>query len=1053
MGTGTITRYIASAGSGKTFQLAGIYLLSLFRDPKSYRNILAVTFTNKATAEMKERILHNLYLLASGQKSEYSDLIASSTGSSSERIKADASSILKNLLHDYSHFSVGTIDSFFQKVLRSFARESGLQSGFNIILDPEMLLLQAVDGLLMDAENDERLLEWLIEFGHREVLEGKSWDLKRKILSLGREIFREEYRLLQDKGYINEDKDSIKQAIDEMNEFAAVFRSGLKGLAEQALSILDSNNVEADMLYLKSRSIHKFLSEAVDNIPLGSYNAVQAAVEQGKYFSGKKPAAELEAALEAGLDSVMQSLAGEYGNNIRLYRSVRLVLDNLYTLGILNDIALKMRELLSDQNKFLLADAGDILRRIIARDQAPFIYEKVGNRYKNFMIDEFQDTSRVQWDNFLPLINNSLAEGEDSLVVGDIKQSIYRWRNSDWEIFKNIGESFHPDSYRSIALEENWRSSANIISFNNEVFRLLPARVEKELELDTGIITDVYAGSEQLDPGRFRDGFVKMKMYESEEEGKQQALEDLPDLIEEIQDRGYEAGDIGILVRTKNEGQEVINRITDYASSTDSDGRNYSFRIISQDSLLLNSSPVVVFLVSVLKYLIDKDDEINRAVMIQHYLLACSSGEIDRPLFIDKVYTVRAAEGHEADDFDSFLDSVRYLSVYEIIDRVIDYTGLHSIDSAQPYLNTLQNSVLEFAGTETNDIPAFLEWWDNEGNRRSVSSTEQSDAMQLMTIHKSKGLQFKVVLIPFISWTFRHEVPPVLWIYSDHKLLSKLGAVPVKMKKDFLDTYFEGFYKDELGRAAVDKLNMLYVAFTRARECLYANLLTGKRGKTAGSCLSDIITGEGDRRHVDLRKYWDADTATLSFGSVAAGKDPKDPGTGELTVGYPLVLDDSRLRLKLHSRSYFTAKRDGSGDRRYYGLLMHEILASVRTKSDIEDAINDYLRKGIIVREEYIEIKEKIMNALQNPDVREWFSEDVKVRNEKDILVPGGKMRRPDRIIFKKDKIIIVDFKFGNEQPGHKLQVYEYKKILGDMGYDSIEAFLWYIDPSIVVPV
>lgn len=1052
MGTGTITRYNASAGSGKTFKLAGIYLLSLFRDPGSYRNILAVTFTNKATAEMKERILHNLYLLASGEKSEYSELIASSTGRNAERIRSDASSILKNLLHDYSHFSVGTIDSFFQKVLRSFARESGLQSGFNIILDPEMLLLQAVDGLLMDAGTDSRLLEWLIEFGHREVLEGKSWDLKRKILSLGREIFREEYRILQDQGIINEDKDSIKQAIQEMNAFAAAFRLKLKKLAGQALDILDSNDVEADMLYLKSRSILKFLTEAVDGIPSVSYNAVQVAVEQGKYFSGKKPAAELEAALGAGLDSVMQSLAGEYERNIRLYRSVRLVLDNLYTLGILNDIALKIRELLSDQNKFLLSDAGDILRRIIARDQAPFIYEKVGNRYKNFMIDEFQDTSRVQWDNFLPLVNNSLAEGEDSLVVGDIKQSIYRWRNSDWEIFKRIGESFHPDSYQTISLEENWRSSANIISFNNEIFRLMPSKVEQELALDTGIITDVYSGSEQNDPGRFRDGFVRMKMYESEEEGKQQALEDLPGLIEEIQDSGYEAGDIGILVRTKNEGQEVINRITHYASSEDSNNSEYSYRIISQDSLLLSSSPVVVFLVSVLKYLINKDDQVNRSVMIQHYLLACSSGEVERPLFIDEGYTVTAADGNRADDFDSFLEAVRYLSVYEIIDRVIDYTGLGNIDPAKPYLITLQNSVLEFAGTETNDIPAFLEWWESEGSRRSVSSSGQNDAMQLMTIHKSKGLQFKVVLIPFISWTFRHEVPPVLWIYSEHELLSPLGAVPVKMKKDFLDTYFEDFYKDELGRAAVDKLNLLYVAFTRARECLYGNMLTGKRGKTAGSCLFDIISEKSEGRYLDLGKHWKDDAATLSFGKVPRTKGRREAAPAELPLGYPLVLDDSRLRLKLHSRSYFTGTKD-SGDRRHYGLLMHEILATVRTESDMEDAIKDYLRKGIIVKEEYIEIKEKIMNALNTAGVREWFSEDVRVRNEKDILAPDGKLRRPDRIIFKKDKLIIVDFKFGNEQAGHKSQVSGYKKILGDMGYENIEAYLWYIDQSRVVAV
>ncbi|HCC71175.1 MAG TPA: hypothetical protein DEQ09_08505 [Bacteroidales bacterium] len=1051
MRPGIIIRYNASAGSGKTYELAGIYLKYLFRDPRGYRNILAVTFTNKATAEMKERILYNLYLLSRGRQSEYLDLLMETTGKTAALLMDDAQVILNQLLHDYSHFSVGTIDSFFQKVLRSFARESGLQAGFNIILDSDMILMQAVDELLRDAENNNKLLDWLIEFGQREIIEGKSWNLKKKILSLGKEIFNEKYRILHDRGFINEDKDSLKSAISELYAFNNSFRKKIAEKAAEALDILDRNGVDNEMLYYKSNSIRKFLSEAINDVPRLSFKNIKLAAEEGKYSSGKSNSPELENALSQGLDNKIKSFAALYEEKIVLYNSARLVLDNLYTLGILNDIAAKTRLLLNEQNKFLLSDAGDILRRIIALDQTPFIYEKMGNRYKNFMIDEFQDTSMVQWENFLPLINNSIAEGEDSLVVGDIKQSIYRWRNSDWEIFENIGKAFHPESFKTVVLGKNWRSSANIIEFNNTIFSQLPQQVEKDLKLKENIITNVYTDVVQSDPGKYQDGYVRMRMYNTEDEGKEKILEDLPAIIEEIQDNGYKASDIGILVRTRNEGQEVIDRITEYASDRIKSSE-YSFQVISQDSLMLGSSPVIVFLVSVLKYLINSDDKVNCAVMYQNYLLSVAGNEIDRPLFLDD-YNVNISGKNKPDNFGSFLDKIRYLSVYEIIDRLIDFAGLNNIGSARPYLNTLQNCVLDFAGTETNDIPAFIEWWENEGQNRSVSSTEQSDAMQLMTIHKSKGLQFRVVLLPFISWTFRHEINPILWIYSEQGIFNKLGAVPVKMKKDFLDTCFDNFYNDEAGRAAVDKLNLLYVAFTRARECLYGNMLATGRGKTAGSYLFDIFSGQQENKQMNFNKYFDNNTGIFSFGRIPEMKQREEKECGDPVIKYPLFLDEERLRLKLHSKSYFSGDMSEKKDKRNYGILMHEILASIKTENDIEDVVRDYLIKGVIDIDEYIEIKDKLFKAIEHDDVKDWFKKDIEVITEKDILLPGGVVRRPDRIVMRDDWITVIDFKFGNEMPGHKKQIAEYQRLLKDMGYDKVDAFLWYVDLSNVISV
>ena len=1051
MGQGILTRYSASAGSGKTYELAAIYLNALFTDPLSYRNILAVTFTNKATAEMKERILNNLYLLSQGRESEYSELVLQTTGKSRERIISDASFILSQLLHDYSRFSVGTIDSFFQKVLRSFARESGLQAGFNIILDSTMILMQSVDELLKDAEHDRELLKWLTEFAQREIIDGRSWNLKRKILSLGEEIFKEKYRLLHEEGFIQEDKQQLGEAIKGLYIWQEQFKRQISELSAKAIEILDFYSVEDEMLFNKSRSIRKFLDIAINEIPEVSLKALYAASDEGRYNSGTIVAEELEAAISGGLDDIIKNIASAYRSNITLYHSVRLVLDNLYTLGILNDIASKTRKILTEQNKFLLSDAGDILRKIIGKDQAPFIYEKMGNRYSNFMIDEFQDTSRVQWYNFLPLISNSISEGNNSLVVGDVKQSIYRWRNSDWEIFENIDKQFHPDSFKTRSLNRNYRSTPNIIAFNNRVFSELPALVEENLGLKKKVVSDVYSNVVQESPGIYSGGYVRMKLYDSLDEGKNDALKDLPALIEEIQDNGYSPGDIGILVRTGREGQNVINRITAYASESGRADSKYSYRVISQDSLMLSNSPVINFLVSVLKYLVDREDDINRTIMYQNYLLSFGDDKVERPLFISRdKYSI---PGRQGTGFDDFLDTIRYLSVYEIIDRIIDFTELNNINSALPYLNTLQNNVLEFAGTDTNDIPAFLEWWDNEGRKRSVSSTEQSDAMQLMTIHKSKGLQFKVVILPFISWTFTHEIRPVLWVYSKEKLLSGLGAIPVRMNKGFEGTYYEDFYSDELGKAAVDKLNLLYVAFTRARECLYGNMLCGKRGKTAGMYLQELFSAEEKGEGVHMSSYWDSENNVFSFGEVPGQKPVIHDEKISMEIHYPLVMSDDRLRMKLHSKTYYKDMRDEGTNRRQYGLLMHEILSSIKTAKDIEGAVSFYLGRGIINREEYEMIGEALVKAINQDEVISWFSEDIKVKNEKDIIIPGGDIRRPDRIVFRDDRVILIDFKFGDELPSHRKQIDGYRMLLKEMGYENVEACIWYFESSKVIRV
>ena len=443
MERGKVTRYNASAGSGKTFKLAGVYLDHLFESPTNYRNILAVTFTNKAAAEMKERILNSLYELSANMPSDYLEKIEQSTGKTEERIRSEAGRILRNILHDYSGFSVGTIDSFFQKILRSFARESGLHAGFNLVLDHSVVLSEAVDDVISGVENDSEMLSWLIRFSKHEISEGSSWNLKTKIGELGQEIFKEEFRLLTEQGKIVEEKSSLTDRLNSLYIFSNSFKKRLSEMASLALKILDKSGVDYDSLLGKSNSIKKFLMLSLNSVPEKIGNSMTIATEEKRYHSPKGDRTAVDMALADGLGEKIEEIAQYYNSNITLYKSIRLILSNLYTLGILNDISLRIRELLSNSNKFLLSDAGDLLRQIIGKDQTPFIYEKIGNRYNNFMIDEFQDTSLIQWENFYPFMLNIISEGENNLVVGDIKQAIYMWKNSDWTIFNDLHKQYH----------------------------------------------------------------------------------------------------------------------------------------------------------------------------------------------------------------------------------------------------------------------------------------------------------------------------------------------------------------------------------------------------------------------------------------------------------------------------------------------------------------------------------------------------------------------------------------------------------------------------------
>jgi ATP-dependent helicase/nuclease subunit A len=482
MGVGTLTIYSASAGSGKTHQLAGIYLEKLFRSRFSYRKILAVTFTHKATAEMKSRILEELNKLAVGESSKYLDDLIKSTGKPEPVIRSEAKEILYSILHDFSRFSVSTIDSFYQKIVRAFARDIGLHSGFDIEIDHTNILTTAVERMISSAAADATIKRWLLDFARKNIEEGKTWDLRKSITGLAGELFNEKFKLLsQEEKQKIQDKEFLKSYINEMWSIKTSFNNEMKEKGLKCLGFIDLYNLSDDLFYQKGRGVPGFIRAIAGGRIADPNKYVREALGNPPRWSSGPAAAPLAEAISAGLEESLREVVSYYNENIVFYKTANEILSYIYILGILSDILSQVHLITRDENKFLLSDAGELIYLITEKDQAPFIYERVGNTYENFMIDEFQDTSIIQWKNFRQLIDNSMAQGFENIVVGDIKQSIYRWRNSDWRTLHDLKKEVDNKRYISKPLNTNYRSSSNIIGFNNALFSIIPGMIDTEL--------------------------------------------------------------------------------------------------------------------------------------------------------------------------------------------------------------------------------------------------------------------------------------------------------------------------------------------------------------------------------------------------------------------------------------------------------------------------------------------------------------------------------------------------------------------------------------------
>ncbi len=1077
----SLTIYKASAGSGKTYTITGEYIRLLFENADNYRHILGVTFTNKATAEMKSRIIAELFKLSTGASSGY----VSDLGISADQVKQKASYILYRILHDYSHFTISTIDSFFQRVIRTFAREVGFFQGFEVELDQRKILSASIDELIFQLDKRPELRHWLIRFAEEKILDGQSWDINKDIETLGNELFKENYKEFAEQIY---EKISDKAFMERFNrKLSAEYKEiedKIRLVASEALTVIQTHNLLTNDFKGSSRGIGHFFESTFKKADFEDWklsDTIRNHVDNPEAWYTRKSdkQSEIESAYSAGLNKLLVQLVELFESDYVRLKSISAVQKHFYVLAMIGDLQAQIRQYVTERNLFLISDTAELLNKLIRGSDAPFVYERTGSYINHFMIDEFQDTSMLQWRNFKPLVINSMAEGNANWVVGDVKQSIYRWRNSDWTILsEKIFDDVAPHPTEVKSLKYNWRSCSNIVSFNNSFFRnalemVAMSNAENDTEGNgvdefTRVLSNAYADFAQLVPDarKNEDGWVRFEFVEIENrrsnEWKEVVLEKLPAVVERMQDNGYNLSDIAILVRDKKDARLIADYFLEYQKK--SDGR-YRYDILSGDSLLLKNAEIVKWLVACFKYIIDASDAENSAFLVYQY-----------NLYI--INTTTPIEGMFRPGKDNFYinpelleyfnnSSLRNRSVYELTDEIVCQFRLNELKTEIPFLQAFQDMLHDYVKREPVDIHSFLNWWEEQSENKVITMPSDQDAMRLMTLHTSKGLEFPVVLMPFGNWEIMKSgrSQQILWCKPNNPLFEELDLLPVNMSQSLTSTFFKDDYLHEKGLLYVDNLNLLYVAFTRAIDALVVFSPDfeeeGLKNDIASLIQNSMATQNFDIQNanypaITLPQYYSKELKVFEFGTLRPVKRAirSKQGIQLNDIDYT-VRDVSEVsRQVIPSYEYLG---DGEGfveSRLNRGKLMHELLQYIKTADDIDAAITRLTLEGKLAGSDRETIKSMLVNALNQDQAKDWFSAKFDLRMEASILLPGGQMYRPDRVMINGKQAVVLDYKFGEEEsPAHIKQVSMYMRFIRNMGYTNTSGWVWYVLHHKFVPV
>ena len=1072
--------YKASAGSGKTFLLTLQYLKLLLESPYKYREILAVTFTNKATEEMKHRILGELKNLAAGKETQYGKLLMEAiSGLNMKDLQAHATLVYSAILHDYSRFSISTIDSFVQRIIRSFAYEIGLDAGFKLQLNAETVKEDLTLRLYNLLDINEPLRNWVVEMAAARLGEGKNWDFKADMMELAGELFKERFQ-----GF-----DAAMNSMNESERIAAFlqlrnrvhtatnkFESEQMNLGKTGVGYVQNSGLEVtDFHYGKAGFINHFYKAADKNSATAGTRVKEFLEKPDKVAAAKTDPAKksIIQGISHDIHKLMVQLVGHYDENIKSFYTAQAIKQNLYTLQLMQVFSNELANYRSENNALLISDTHLLLRKLSSENEASFIFEKTGNRYNHFLIDEFQDTSVFQWDNFKPLLENSLGQGQYNLIVGDVKQAIYRWRSGDWRLLlTEVKKQLKFFDIKENTLQDNYRSAKPLIGFNNYLFATIPIRLQQKFNDEMGaapieiqqrledngyfhIIQDAYADSYQHTPASASDdGLVKFEFLPEADDADgnqlsfaETVLDKLPIIIETlIKEKGYAPKDITILTRGNREAKAVIQHLMAHQQKEGALGYN----LISADALYISTNEAVQVVVAAMRWLVNLSDTLSKAFLVktlaqrkgsslsQHQLYASNgSGEkLLPPLFLNNRAMLQA------------------LPVLDLINILIDLFELNNYPADHAYLLAFQDVALEWNRFGEDGLLAFLNYWGTDGSKKSLPSARGSDAVEVMTIHKSKGLAFEVLILPFCDWALEPDAKMNnwLWVNTMDTEFSQIPVVPVKYKKSLGQSDFAYEYFEEQLLSQMDSLNMLYVATTRARQQIIGFAPLPKKDKREGNYALRTI---GDLMYDVLDSQLISEDASIPAICQEFMNDRLEYGTepavtkGESAPSQSVELEtmvyaDWRQQLFVRPAGLL-AEDEAVTLPRTKGSLLHYVLSVLQHPDEFSIVLQQMLMKGLINSALHQEMKDILEKVLENNLLLPWRNNTLYRLSERDIVTTDRKLRRPDLVLMGTSETIVIDFKFS-EGKDVKLnqQVKTYMELLAQMGLTNIKGFILY---------
>ncbi len=1044
--------YDASAGSGKTYTLVKEYLKIILSSNKNdaYRNILAITFTNKAVHEMKSRVVESLSEFAKDNPSEKAQQLMQDiqieTGLSLQNIQAKAKSIIKNLIHNYAAFDISTIDKFTHKVIRAFAHDLNLPITFEVSLDTENLLTEAVDAIIAEAGSNEELTNLLVDFTMEKTDDDKSWDVSREIMETGRLILNENNRE-EITHFHNKTIAEFVAIKSKLTQLSNELEGETKDQAMLALQLIEQNGIDISSFSRQTLPNH------LVSIQQGKFNPKNKMFYTFEDIQINKTARDREI-----IESIIPNLLAILNSIYKIFEKKNFYdafLKNITPLSLLNTLSNELSKIQKEQGILSITEFNKLIYEQIQNQPAPFIYERLGEKYKHFFIDEFQDTSEMQWQNLIPLIDNALSsedllgERGSLMIVGDPKQSIYRWRGGKAEQFIELSKTKNPfnnPDKKQFSLDTNYRSYSQIIDFNNHFFEFLSDEFENEN------YKDLYKNHSRQKENAKKGGYVnilfipKSEKEEFEPEASDEESLDKTKLyllatlntIQKVKTNCFSNKDIVILTRKKAQGTAIANYLTEQG-----------IPILSSESLLINSSSEVQFIIHFLYYLKNNNDLQSKASFL-YYLAKKQEHKTGIHDFIAQGMAMKTEKEFQLwlfnYEIDLSFENIRKKSLYEATEIII--SKAIPIEKRNAYVQYFLDIVLERDVRNQAGISDFLNYWDKNGEKLSIPSPEGNDAVRIMTIHKSKGLEFPVVIFPFAEEDFSKGPREKIWLNADENTMGLPKVLVDKNKnvenfgEDASATYLQKTQEDLL-----DTINVLYVALTRAAEQLH--IITGMQTKNnKNEYPKNMATFF--IQFLESNNLFNESQLDYEFGN--AQKLSQENNKQQETHAIPqvaLTLNPKNIKIAQRESLMWNTKQQKAIE---YGNIIHEILSFVKTKSDVDLAIAKAIENGLIISSQKEGIKKTIHEIVNHQELSVFFSEHSKALNEKTIIQKEGVLVKPDKMVVTKDsEIYLLDYKTGLHQAKYQLQIENYQKVIEKMGFKVTKKTLIYIGETINV--